>query len=571
MSYEAILLLCLIAVAGVLFITQWVSIVITSIGIIVSLALTGILEPKDALSGFSSPATITVISMLVLSSGLERAGIVDYAARLLSGGTRSGLRPLLLVLAIPTIGFSAFMNNTPLVALMIPVAITLSRRAKLAPSKILLPLSYFSILGGTCTLFGTSTNILVDALYREQGGPGFTFFEFAPLGLVFVAVGLIYILTFATRLLPDRTALADLLAIQAPGRFITEVVLKPGSRYIGKTLGQTLPEDRDVSTLQVVRGEEAFLKPKPDLTLQDGDVLYVESTAKNLRVLFKDPELEPGTAVADAERVPIFSGSVEESSGKSKGPEIDSPKPSVPTEKVSPVDLRIAEAVVTPSSRFVDRPVRSLGLSRKHGVNVLALRRQGKQHQYQLRDLRLSAGDVLLVQGEPQSLRVVHDEGDFLLIEGVEKTLTFPEKAPLAAGILMAVVVCASLGLAPIVFLALAGIAAMIGTRCIDARAAMRRHRPQRTAAPGGHHSARHGLAKGGPGGEGRPWTGRTGRRGESMVVGGHPIPADQLPDRAVLQQRDSGFAGPHRHGDRSSTGRGPQAPSDRHRLWCQC
>ena len=180
--------------------------------------------------------------MLVLSSGLDRAGIVDYAARLLSRGTKSGLRPLLLVLAIPTIGFSAFMNNTPLVALMIPVALTLSRRANLSPSKVLMPLSYFSILGGTCTLFGTSTNILVDALYREEGGPGFSFFEFAPFGDCLRGPGPdLHFGTFATHLLPSRTALADLLAIQAPGRFITEVVLKPGSRYIGLSLEQIAP------------------------------------------------------------------------------------------------------------------------------------------------------------------------------------------------------------------------------------------------------------------------------------------------------------------------------------------
>ena len=357
MPHDAILLLAIILVAGVLFLTQWVSIPITSIGIIVSLALLGILEPSQALSGFSSPATITVMSMLVLSAGLDRAGIVDYAARVLSRGAKGGLRPLLLVLAIPTIGFSAFMNNTPLVALMIPVALTLSRRASIAPSKVLMPLSYFSILGGTCTLFGTSTNILVDALYREEGGPGFNFFEFAPLGIIFVGIGLIYILIFATHLLPSRAALADLLAIQAPGRFITEVVLKPKSRYIGQTLAQLLPDDGDVSALQVVRGEEAMLKPNPQFELLEGDVVYVESTAKNLRVLFQDPGLEPGTAVADEERVPLMPTRSSEENAKA------SETPGDPgTEKISPVDLRLAEAVVTPFLTFCGPARARLGL-----------------------------------------------------------------------------------------------------------------------------------------------------------------------------------------------------------------
>jgi di/tricarboxylate transporter len=143
------------------------------------------------------------------------------------------------------------------------------------------------------------------------------------------------------------------------------------------------------------------------------------------------------------------------------------------------VDLRIAEAVVTPTSQFVGRRVRSLGLSRRHGVQVLAIRRLGRQHHTQLRDLRLHAGDVLLVQGEPAHLRNVHEEGDFLLIEGVERTLTFPERAPLAAGILAAVVLLAALGVAPIVLLALAGVGAMLATRCLATRDALRAVDPE--------------------------------------------------------------------------------------------
>ena len=442
-----------------------------------ALATSGILAPHEALSGFSSPATITVIGMLVLSAGLDRAGIVDYAARLLSTGSRSGLSRLLVVLAIPALGFSAFMNNTPVVALMIPVALTLARRAQLAPSRVLLPLSYFSILGGTCTLFGTSTNILVDALYREGGGPGFSVFEFAPLGLVFVGVGMVYVLLLAPHSLPDRTAMADLLAVQAPGRFVTEIVLREGSRYLGLRLSEAFPSDQDVNTLQIVRREEAMLRPDPDLTLEAGDVLFVESTARNLHHLFSDPEWEPGSAVADAERVEVhtmLSGELPAAqAAQSDGDD------SKGTERIQTVDLRMAEAVLTPTSRFLQRRVRDLGLNRKHNIQVLALRRRGKQHQYQLRELRLSAGDVLLVQGEPDALRQINEDGDFLLIEGVESTLTFPQKAPIAAAILLGVVAAATLGLAPIVFLALAGIALMLATKCLDIRAAVRAVEPR--------------------------------------------------------------------------------------------
>lgn len=476
MPFEPTFLLLLLGIAVVLFVTGWLSMEVTSIGIIVALAVSGILEPNEALSGFSSPATITVVGMLVLSAGLDRAGIVDYAARVLSMGTRAGLRGLLVVLAIPAIGFSAFMNNTPVVALMIPIALTLARKARVAPSRILLPLSYFSILGGTCTLFGTSTNILVDALYKEGGGPGFAVFEFAPLGMIFVAVGMGYVLLLAPRTLPDRTAMADLLAVQAPGRFVTEIVLREGSRYLGKRLSEAFPEDQDVNTLQLVRGEEALLQPHPELQLQAGDVLFVESTARNLNHLFSDPEWEPGTAVADAERVEVHTMLSGEIPAAQDALSTTDPKE---TERIHAVDLRMAEAVLTPTSRFLDRRVRDLGLNRKHNIQVLALRRRGRQHQYQLRELRLSAGDVLLVQGEPDALRQINDDGDFLLIEGVESTLTFPHKAPIAAAILVGVVMAATLGLAPIVFLALAGIGLMLATKCLDVRAAVRAIEPR--------------------------------------------------------------------------------------------
>lgn len=472
---DTTLLLLLLATAILLFVTQVVRIEVTAVFLIVTLALTGILEPAEALSGFSNPATITVASMLVLSAGLERAGVVDYGVRLLSRGAGSGVRRLLVLIALPTITFSAFINNTPVVALMIPVVLSLSRRAGVATSKVLIPLSYFSILGGTCTLFGTSTNILVDALYRQHGGPGFGVFEFTPMGLVFVACGAVYILILAPRLLPERAGFSELLAVQAPGRFITEVVLKPGSRHIGRALEQVFPPDRDVTVMQVVRDEEALLSPPADLVLRELDVVYVESTARALQHLFADPELERGTAVADEERIPLHSFLA----GEFRPPKgLLEKEDDASTDRVSRVDLRLAEAVVTPNSRFIGQRVRTLGLSRKYGVGVLAIRRLGRQHQYRLRDLRLHAGDVLLVQGEPSALRVVHDEGDVLLVEGVESTLTFPEKAPLAAGILALVVLLAAAGVAPIVVLALGGVGLMLLSRCIDIRSAARAVEP---------------------------------------------------------------------------------------------
>ena len=468
------LLLAILAVAVVLFITPWVRIEVTSIGVIIALGLSGILTPAEALSGFSSPAMLTVVAMLVLSAGLERTGVVDYLARRLSGPAQGGPSRILATVAVPVILLSAFINNTPVVALMIPVTMALARRSKVAPSKVLLPVSYISILGGTCTLFGTSTNLLVDGLYRQAGGPGLGVFEFTAMGLVYLAVGLVYVVFVAPRLLPNRTGLGELLAVQAPGNFVTEVVLREGSRYVDQPLRVPFPPNGEVKVLEVVRDEEPILSPPEDFQLRAADVVFLESTARAIHNVISDPDIEGGTAIADEVRVrlhDVLAGEAPEDPRAVLGDEASPPMP--PVEHIRRVDLRMAEAVITPTSRFVGRRVRTLGLNRKYGVQVLAIRRQGRQHQYQLRELRLRSGDVLLVQGDPTSLRLLNEEGEVLLMEGVERTLTFPRKAPIAIAILTGVVLFATLGWAPLVLLSLAGVGLLFLTRCLDSRDAV--------------------------------------------------------------------------------------------------
>lgn len=422
----------------VLLVTQVVRNEIVSIGAIAALGLSGLLEPNEALAGFASPATLTVAAMLVLSAGLERAGVVDYIGKAIAKRADGSITKVLLLVALPTALFSAFMNNTAIVALMIPVSLTLARKLGKPASKLLIPVSYLSILGGTCTLIGTSTNILVDSLYREAGGPGFGVFEFSGLGLVYLLIGGAYVILIVPRVLPHRTSLASLMDGNEPGTFVTEVSVPANSTFVGRPMRDVFGDEKEARVLELVRNEEAILGPSRDTTLLQDDVLLLEGTARTIHELISQRRIEHGTAVSDMEREPIRR-----------------------------IDLHMVEAVITPNSRFLHRRVRDLGLSRRLGIRVLAVRRLGRHHQYKIRDLFLRSGDVLLLQGEREALRSLQDEGEVLLIEGVDRTLTFPRKAPLALGILIVVVGMAAANVASLVLLAFAGVGTMLVTGCL--------------------------------------------------------------------------------------------------------
>ena len=474
---DAQLLLAILACALTLFVTQVVRIEVTSLALIAALVLSGILSPTEALAGFSSTATLTVAAMLVLTAALERTGVVDMVARLLTRGSTKSRTRLLVLIALPTVALSAFVNNTPIVALMIPVALALAQRARVPASQVMLPLSYFSILAGTCTLIGTSTNILVDQLYREAGGPGFGMFDFTPLGLVYLAIGSAYVLLIAPRLLPERTGLADLLAQRTAGRFVSEVTVSAASRWIGRPIGEVLPAHADVVVLELVRAEDedSMVQPPAETVLARGDVLFLDSTARALHGLLNAGDVERGADSAREEHLglhDVLAGPVPNASELFEDAEPSSSQP-----KGDP--LRVTEAVITPNSRFAGRRLRALSLARKHAIEVLALRRFGRQHHKDLRDVRLVSGDVLLVRGPARGLRALHEDGDVVLVEGVERTLISTRRAPLAVAILAGVVVAATTGLAPISICALIGVALLFVTHCLDPREAMRAVDPE--------------------------------------------------------------------------------------------
>jgi di/tricarboxylate transporter len=263
-------------------------------------------------------------------------------------------------------------------------------------------------------------------------------FEFSGLGLLYLAIGGVYVILVVPRLLPHRTALAQLMGDDIPGQFVTEVTIPEKSRLVERPLHEAFGDDKDIRVLELIRREIVKLGPDRETLIEADDVLLVEGTARTIHEMIDQGKVLQGTAVSDTERVTI-----------------------------SRIDLRMVEAVVATNSRFLYRRVQDLGLSRRQGIQVLAVRRLGRHHQYNLREFRLQSGDVLLLQGRRESLRALQDEGEVLLIEGVERTLTFTRKAPLAIAILLLVVVLAALNIAPIAILSIAGVGVMLATGCL--------------------------------------------------------------------------------------------------------
>ena len=475
MTLEQSILLLILGSTTILYARRWIPPEATSILAVCGLALTGLLSASEALAGFSSSATLTVSAMFVLSAGLVRTGSLEAVTLQLARFSRGSRRRLLVLLGITVPAASAFMNNTPVVVMLIPVIKSLGRQFKIRPSLLLIPLSYFAILGGTITLIGTSTNILIDELYRQSGGPGLGIFEFMPLGLAFTAIGVIYTVLFSRLLLPKRTPLADLVSERPKSAYLTEVVIEGRSKLVGeraiqafaqiaapepisrqthtsrhRRLGagrirQTVTEKSDgIELIQVVRAGIIYRAEELEsLLLRADDLLMISGDPKEISLFLDSNGVRLTTVLEDNRRVSI------------DNTELTFTEP-------------VIEAVLLPDSPCNGRFIGELGLARDHGVRVMGIQRHGRQQLTGLRTMRLASGDVLLLRGPQEELHAAAKEGHLLIVEGVGQSILRSARNRQAILIMVAVVALATLTPIPIVILALAGAALMVITQCLS-------------------------------------------------------------------------------------------------------
>ncbi len=436
MTADIAVVLGLALVAIVLFATEKLRIDAIALLVLGSLAVLGLVTPEQAVAGFSNPATITVAAMFVLAAGLQNSGALSGIGDLL-GRARSPFQ-FLVVLFLILAAIAPFVNNTAVVAVFIPIVMTATARIGMSPSKALIPLSYVSQMAGVCTLVGTSTNLLVNAIAREQGHPGFTMFEFTSLGLICMAVGCLYLLTVGRWLLPDARG-GELVEQYELGKYITELRVMPDSSLIGQSVGDAkLGEEYGVFVLELLRGDAKVWGPR-EQQIEAGDVLLARGDWTKLDELRKEAGLE-----------------------------VD-PQFKLEQRSFEDVEQVLTEVMIAPRSRISGRTLASLGAGWHRNATVLGIHRRGQVLRDKLKEVRLRVGDILLVLTPAAEAADLRGDGNLIVLSEREAEKAMGWRAPFALGTMALVILVSALGWVPISITSLIGAVAMTLAGCLKA------------------------------------------------------------------------------------------------------
>lgn len=429
----------------VLFATEKIRADIVAMMVMAILILTGTVTTEEGFSGFSNPAVITVICMFILSAGLQRTGVADFLGKLMM--KTAGQSPArLTVVVMLTVGIlSAFMNNIAATVVLITPIYAICRKLNYPPSKLLIPVSFGSLMGGLTTLIGTPPNLLVSIALEEQGFAGFKMFDFLPTGLAVLGTGILYMVFIGRRLIPARVGGAeDLTSTYHLEAYITEVSIPAGSALDGVQIGDSsLIREIGLIVLHVTRdvtGTETVLVPDPETRLMTGDRLMVEG---NLEKLFK---------VIESKDLIIHV------------------KTQISDENLVGKNIKLAEVVPSPKSPILGQSIRQADIKRRYGVLALALRKREKTFSMGYADQPLELGDVMLVQGSPERLREIATHDDFLVINHLEPKIRDLKKAPYAIAAMGFAIVMAATGVMHISVAGIVGVLLMALTGSVQVK-----------------------------------------------------------------------------------------------------
>ena len=380
---EIAIVLGLLVLAVVLFATEKFSVDLVTVGLLIVLTSIGILTPEEAFRGFGSDFIIMLASIFVVGAAVQQAGVLEIISDKFENTTRERLTWLPVYL-MSTVGFtSAFMNNTTVTAMFVAPVTAISRKLGTSPSKLLIPVAFASILGGTCTVIGTSTNIAVNAFLAKHGYPTFGMFDFVLIGAVMMLTGIVFMATLGTRLLPGEKDINLIKELESK-HFFTEIIVMPGSVLAGQKVRDTTLSQKGFKILNIIREEQNSVANGYSV-IESGDILLVEG---NIQELLKHKKTLG---------VEIFSEFISEAD-------------------LNTEEIRLAEAIVTPNNDFVGQTVREAQFKRRFGLLIVAMNREGQTFSDEISDISIKAGDRLLLQGPAVNIEYRQKRGDITII-----------------------------------------------------------------------------------------------------------------------------------------------------------
>ena len=441
MTVEQGIVFAVLAIAMALFVWGRWRYDVVAIVALLAVVYTGVVSPKDAFMGFGHPAVITVAAVLVISRALQACGIVDHIVRLLAPTRKSNMYQIAATSGLAAL-LSAFMNNVGALALMLPVVLRNAYRAGRSPSQVLMPLSFATLLGGLVTLIGTPPNIIIAAFREQSVGVPFNMFDFAPVGLVVAVAGIIYITVVGWRLVPQHrrgeSDAKDIFQIEA---YITEAVVPENSALVGQQVRkiEQLCEN-EATVMAIIRDRRRMLAPAGMERLWKNDILVLEGDPTALEPLFDGGNL---TQMGDQE---------------------------VRTEELHSDDIRLAEAVVMPNSPIEGRSMRGMRMHDRYGINLLAVARSGEAPRARLGNIQFKVGDVLLLQGERNTMQQALAALGCLPLADRGLKVARRRQILLPIGIFGAAIAAAASGMVPVQIALVTAAVALILTKTLSIR-----------------------------------------------------------------------------------------------------
>nr|WP_319495564.1 SLC13 family permease [uncultured Desulfobacter sp.] len=446
MTVPIVVVSLILVITLVFLVSEKISVDKTAIGIMILLALTGILTPGETVAGFANPAVITVAAMFLLSYGLIRTGAVDVLTELVMKFSRGNRQSAFIIILAAVAVLSAFINNTPVVVLFIPIVMAMSCEYDFSPSKLLIPLSYVSILAGTSTLIGTSTNIIVSDLAYVKGYDQLSMFELGRIGVPIALMGLLFLFFVAPKLMPGRIGPVCELDEGKENKYIAELIATEKSPLVGRRdISQYVEENLGLDVVEIFRNGSIIDPSRQNVTIIPDDILLVKGAAQDLVSCLKTQHL----SLVQGDDDFTFGGQTEEN--------------------------LIVELIIPPLSSLLREPLISAELQYDSDIRIIAIRSRMSYFSYRkIQKVKLKIGDIILVQCPRSKLDKLRNSSDFLLIEDIHHAIIDKQKAGIASGIFAAVVLAATLGLSDIMICALAGVFLMTITHCLSLKDAYR-------------------------------------------------------------------------------------------------